>query len=77
MNQYAVLRVSPDVHREAKIRAAREGLSLKELTERALRDYMWTNRLVDTRAEYTHYPDRRDPSPSEIDYLYSQEENDA
>ena len=53
MNQYAVLRVSPDVHREAKVRAAREGLSLKELTERALRDYLWVNRMVDTRETYT------------------------
>jgi len=45
--------VSPEIHREAKVRAAREGLSIKELTERALRDYLWTNRLVDTRTEYT------------------------
>ena len=91
MNQYAVLRVSPDVHREAKIRAAREGLSLKEITERALRDYLWTNRFVDTRETYTTSDtcehgllvglcavcESRKRTGDPFDYRPTQEENDA
>ena len=58
-NDFKQIAVETQLHQEAKARAAREGLSLKELTERALRDYLWTNRLTDTRAPY----DAQEESP--------------
>lgn len=30
----------PDVHREAKVQAAKEGITLKALIEKALREYL-------------------------------------
>ena len=49
----AVLRVSPQVHKEAKIGAAVLDMTLKEFTEQAIRYALKTNRLIDTRSEYT------------------------
>lgn len=49
--------VSPSLHYEAKVAAAKKGMNLKEITEAALRLYLATNgggkTLIDSKAPYS------------------------
>ena len=42
----ALVRVPPDLHREAKASAALDGISLRELISRLLTEYLRTNRAA-------------------------------
>ena len=54
MTNDAVLRVSPEVHRQVKATAALYNMSLKEFTEKALRKYILPDlkTLVDQKPDY-------------------------
>ena len=58
MTNDAVLRVSPEVHRQVKATAALYNMSIKEFTEKALRKYILPNlkTLVDESPEYEAVP---------------------
>jgi hypothetical protein len=54
MPEYAVIRVDPEMHRQAAIAAAQRGTTIKDITEEALRRFLSPNPvvLIDSREEY-------------------------
>jgi len=66
-----MLRISGELHRDVKIRAAMLGVTIREFTEVALRHELNDQRLIDTREGYTpatySINPRYDCNPNETD----------
>jgi len=66
-----MLRISGELHKTIKVRAAMLGVTIREFTENALRHELNDQRLVDTREGYTTRPYSIDPrydcNPNETD----------